>query len=238
MKMLDINKYADRIQVLALDKRARQWQLLIEQLQQMGGNPTPFVVGDGKLNFEYDLVNPEKPVAWAGSPQSYAHFCSVLEIVSRAKRDNIERLMFFEDDAVLRDCFSEVLSEAYSQLSSSWQMLYFNPEHHDFDGQKSKRFDFYGANLYRCVLQIGLQGVIIHESMYDKILSLKDEAWINDNPLIDVTIAHQFHKGNSRFGRQMCFATYPNIVYESAGYSYNYHTVVDRQPYEDIRSRL
>ena len=115
-----IDQFADRVVVVCLDKRQSLWEPLLAQLESLGCSPIPYIVGGGSGPFRYDFVNVPRPPAWNGSDQSYSYFATVIDIIRRAHDDGIDRLMFFEDDVKIRDCFLTTLEEAYSQLPANW----------------------------------------------------------------------------------------------------------------------
>ena len=63
-----------------------------------------------------------------------------------------------------------------------WDMIYFGPGNHNFEGLPSKVFEIEYPFLCRSQLHLGMQCVAIHSSMYDRLLDLKNKSWLHENP--------------------------------------------------------
>ncbi len=153
-------------------------------------------------------------------------------IIQKAKDDNIETLLYMEDDCIILPTFEIFCPLVMNNLPHYYEMLWCGPGAHGMDGNPTNHFKLEFPFVYRSELNLGMQMVVISHRMYDMLLELRDKPWINENPFIDITISHYYNKGNSpEYGRRYNYGCMPYWVCENAGYSYNEHKVFERKEF-------
>jgi hypothetical protein len=221
-----LSKYFDRISCVSIPSREKLFNNLQVNIQQLGGNIEEFLIGR-------DYIDVPAPSNWTGrNAQSYNYLQCFTKIIQKAKEDNIENLLYMEDDACILPHFSSFLPVIMDNAPKDWHMINFGPHHHDFQGRLTTKYDFVAPFLFRCQLHLGLQAVAINNKMFDYLIELHTKSWIHEHPYIDVTIAHEFHKGQSIHGKLPCYGAFPYIVCERSGMSYNVGKELTIEPFE------
>lgn len=236
-----LNKYFDRITCVCLPNRNEMSKKLEKELNKLCGKLTRFNVRpkDYKDNGNFDYTDIDMPNNWHGrNAQSYNYMQCFFKIIEKAKKDKIKSLLYLEDDVCLLPHLKYFMPVIMDNTPSNWEMIYFGPGHHGSDDQPSKTYKIETPYLYRSELNLGMQAVAISERMYDYLIDLQNKEWLNENPYIDITIAHQFHRGRSMWGRRYCYGAFPYLVCETSGFSYNEYNDVKRPEYELWKGQL
>lgn len=226
-----LDKYFDRITCVCLPQRQKLWTSLESQINSLGGTLSKFMIGT-------DYVDIEAPSNWTGrNSQSYNYMMCFFEIIAKAKKDKIKNILYMEDDVCILPIFKFFLPIIMDNSPKNWHMIYFGPGHHEYDfntgeAWRSEKYNLVSPYMYVSTLHLGMQMVAINEKMYDYLLDLKNKEWLHENPYIDITIAHQFHRGNSIAGKLPCYGAFPYLVCETSGMSYNERNEVKRPEYE------
>ena len=187
----------------------------------------------------FDYIDTEAPANWRGrNAQSYNYCQCFFNIIQKCKDEGVESLLYLEDDVCFLPYFNNFLPVIMENAPKYWEMIYFGPGHHGLDGKPSKQFNIETPYLYRSQIHLGMQAVAIHSRMYDMLLELRNKPWLHENPYIDITIAHQFHKGNSEHGRRYCYGAFPYLVCETSGFSYNENKILTGSEYELWKGQL
>lgn len=222
---MNLNKYFDRAYCVCLPQRKEMSDSLEFKLNDWKLKLRKYIVG-------IDYIDVDAPFNWHGrNSQSYNYMQCFFNIIEEARDNNLKSILYFEDDVHILPHFEHFMPIIMENVGY-WDMIYFGPGHHNFEGMPSNKYELVYPFLTRSELHLGMQCVAIHETMYSRLLSLKDKWWINENPYIDITIAHQFHKGNHEDGRAFCYSACPYLVCETSGMSYNERVSVKRPEYE------
>lgn len=238
-----LNKYFDRIICTCLPNRNDLSTKLELDLAKVGGTLTRFKVKPLTLKdsglIKYDYIDVEMPKNWHGrNAQSYNYMQCFFKIIEQAKQDKVESLLYLEDDVCLLPHLKYFMPIIMDNAPKNWDMIYFGPGHHGDDDQPSKTYRIETPYLYKSQLNLGMQAVAISQRIYDALLGLQTKPWLNENPYIDITIAHQFHRGNSPEGKRNCYGSFPYLVCETSGFSYNEYNDVKRPEYELWKGQL
>lgn len=166
------------------------------------------VCGKGKLNIEYDIIDPiEIPDYWKNGPfgkleNSYCAFLAFKWIINDAIKNNYQKIMILEDDFEFTDDFDNILNRAREQSKNiDWDMLYFGANH---TWSPTKQIS---PNLLKIYGSLCWHAVALKNTVFSEILS-----WIPDEP-IDKKAADILH---NKFN---CYAIWPSIILQKAGYS-------------------
>ena len=122
--MKDLRDYFERCFVITLAKRQddRYKDFCARILPDW-----PFVQPERWQAVDGTLV-PE-PTWWTEGSGSWGCYCSHRQILEYCLNNNIKSMIVLEDDAVLRDGFSEKVTKFIKNVPDDWQMLYFGGQH-------------------------------------------------------------------------------------------------------------
>jgi hypothetical protein len=230
--------YFDKIFCVTLPQRAELFNKLQKKIKNLGGELTPYRVFPLNLmtdteKVKYDYYDITMPSNWKGrNAQSYNYMMCFFNIIQKCKDEGVKSLLYLEDDVCILPHFKYFMPIIMENAPKYWEMIYFGPGHHGKNDQPSKQYNIETPYLYRSELNLGMQAVAISERFYDMILEIRDKPWLHENPYIDITLAHQFHRGNSPHGRRYCYGAFPYLVCETSGFSYNEYNSVQRPEYE------
>lgn len=117
---------------MCLDKRKELWTQLKEDCEQLGMTFEPFIVGDGlDKNLTYNKTNVIPP-----SNQKFLHilskghynaFTSHKQMAKEALEQNLEYVLFMEDDAyIIKERFLKFMEEfkIFEQQNKNWDAIY------------------------------------------------------------------------------------------------------------------
>lgn len=217
----------DKIYCLCLDKRKDLWGELKADCERRGWDFTPFVAGDGTDPLlTYDLIDSTdfNPNTWGyGIPDGKIHHFNAFrchqEMIRRCKQEGVKSVLMMEDDAYITYRFDTMHDYLSSQnvLPLDFHLLYlgwWQGEHKDgmhagVNLEIEKNWAESGQLGIGKVTQVGgLHGVIIHESLFDLILSMPP-----NNP-VDFQI--------NRFGHRLLnsYFIYPKMIGVRSCYSF------------------
>lgn len=214
MKLTDI---FDEIICMCYDKRQDQWPYIESFIHQRGGKLRKIICGDGEIldKSEYFSIDTDPPLGYNLRRQGWNYFRAVKKLFNEYRKKDIDSILFLEDDIQFSPGFDDIFSKAFTQLqnnSQKWDMVYFGYSLI----QKTRALQIYDNVLAFTGRACGMHCVGIHRSMFDKILSLDEESYI------DVGIGEKFHNTLN------CFGIYPQIATQETGFSYNAQKVLDK----------
>jgi hypothetical protein len=208
----------DRIVILTLDKRLyeNKYPYLTWKAKSKFGSVSinhisKHVCGKGKYETEYNPIDPDDediPDSWKNGPfgkltNSYCAFLCFQNIIRKAKKQNIERLLILEDDFEFTENFHEIYNKASEQLEDlpPWDMLYFGANH---TWSPTKQWS---NNILKLYGSLCWHSVLLKNTVFDEILS-----WTPTMP-IDTMAAKVLHP------KYTCLAIWPSIMVQKPGYS-------------------
>lgn len=210
-----LSNYLPNIITICLEKRYEIWHKLDKEISKLGGNMQKFVVGP-----EGNYTDTDQPPEWQGTRQSWNYYHCLWSIIELAKSSSWDKFLLLEDDAWIQPQFESVFYEVMDWIKMKeldYDMLYLGANHHE-----SAIYKIPNSKIVRSTRALDMHAVIICESMYDQILSLRNKDWLYANPYADITIAHAFHSSND------VYAIHPSIVYQRPGFSFNQNENQDR----------
>ena len=181
----------DKAICLCLDKRQEHWEDLKEQCESRGIEFIRFLVGKGEIfpEEEYDYIDDPNPnvTYWRyGAPDAkknhYNAFMSHQGMLRYAIDNNLESVLFLEDDAYFTERFEDVFSKVKDTLEPvDWDIVYFGWWiGHEGDGWNSMIEDMYNQEGEVGIGRVGnahstlggLHAALINKSMFKKMASL------------------------------------------------------------------
>lgn len=193
-------KLWDGVLCMSLDKRKEHWLDLVEQGKSIGLEIKPFICGDGSdKTLVYDSIDEEKPntEGWGYSAAGHQknHYNALLtqkRMIQYAKDKGWRSVLLMEDDTYLLKRFTDVVSkvEESPPEDNSWLLFYLGWwKQNEFDEWNCAIEDSYnetGKVSYEYITENvgGFHSVIVHEALYDWILSCPF-----NNPL-DTQVCH------------------------------------------------
>ena len=224
---------------LCLDKRKEEWEDLERQCNSRGIEFEKFIVGDGNILGEdlYDRIDSEDAdiSEWSyGNDitrvRHYNAFLSHIEIFKRAKEQGLKRFLLLEDDAYFTERFEDVISKLHEQIENleelEFDMLFLGwwiGEADDAWNQTVERlYSEYGAVGIGKISEAhftcgGMHGVIINDTMIDKLLELEAK-----NP-IDSQLNAELHK------EMNTYYIIPKIVHDKGIFSNCEQNTIERK---------
>ena len=224
---------------LCLDKRKDEWEDLERQCNSKGIEFEKYIVGDGRILEKslYDRIDDEDCdiSEWAyGNEKTkirhYNAFMSHIEIFKRAKEQGLKRFLLLEDDAYFTERFDNVVSKLDKHIENlediDFDMLFLGwwiGEHDDSWNKTVERSykEYEGVGIgkvseahFTCG---GLHGVIINDTMVDKLLELEAK-----NP-IDSQLNAELHK------EMNTYYVMPKIVHDKGIFSNCEQNTLERQ---------
>ena len=224
---------------LCLDKRQNEWEDLERQCNSKGIEFEKYIVGDGHILEKslYDRIDDEDCdiSEWDyGNDKTrirhYNAFMSHIEIFKRAKEQGLKRFLLLEDDAYFTERFDNVVSKLDKHIENlediDFDMLFLGwwiGEHDDSWNKTVERSynEYEGVGIgkvseahFTCG---GLHGVIINDTMVDKLLELEAK-----NP-IDSQLNAELHK------EMNTYYVMPKIVHDKGIFSNCEQNTLERQ---------
>tara|TARA_R110002051_G_scaffold62600_2_gene114285 strand:- start:1400 stop:2122 length:723 start_codon:yes stop_codon:yes gene_type:complete len=229
---------------LCLDKRQNEWEDLERQCNSKGIEFEKYIVGDGHIleRSLYDRIDDDDSdiSEWDyGNDKTrirhYNAFMSHIEIFKRAKEQGLKRFLLLEDDAYFTERFDDVISKV-EQIASRYEETNKRPfvfdmlflgwwigEHDDSWNKTVERSysEYEGVGIGRVSEAHftcgGLHGVIISDTMVDKLLELEAK-----NP-IDSQLNDELHK------EMITYYVMPKIVHDKGIFSNCEQNTLERQ---------
>tara|TARA_R110000823_G_scaffold267453_1_gene387411 strand:+ start:436 stop:1143 length:708 start_codon:yes stop_codon:yes gene_type:complete len=214
---------------LCLDKRKDEWEDLERQCNSKGIEFEKYIVGDGHIleRSSYDRIdNDDSDISeWDyGNDKTrirhYNAFMSHIEIFKRAKEQGLKRFLLLEDDAYFTERFDDVISKLNEQIEDingiDFDMLFLGwwiGENDDSWNKTVERlYNEHGRIGIGKVSEAhftcgGMHGVIINDTMVDKLLELEAK-----NP-IDSQLNADLHK------EMNTYYVMPKIVHDKGIFS-------------------
>jgi len=185
---------------------------------QLGTIPRFLLVGNGdKYPADcYFHIDTNPIPEWSGTRQSYNYCLCWFELIALAKANNWENFLFVEDDIEVQNNFDDVFLHTIAECPDDWDMLYFGGNHH------SSLTEQVAPHLLRASCCLDMHAVAVNRSMYNALSAVEYYPHLKGNPYFDVTVAHLFH------WCKRIFASWPAVVYQRPGISFNELEFLDR----------
>jgi len=118
---MELNEFFDKSYCINLDRRTDRWEEnCLPQFKKLNLDVERFSATDGK---NLTLLH--------GSPYNgeLAGSMSHLEVIKKAKKENVEKLLLLEDDVVFRDDTNDMFSNTINNVPDNWDILFFGGNH-------------------------------------------------------------------------------------------------------------
>lgn len=172
----------DKAICLCVDKRQKFFQSIQNQLKRVNIPAKLFIAGDGKLlpNIKYDHIDTEdiSPLWTYASGQArinnYNVFLCHQKMLQLAKQENLNNVLFLEDDFIILSRFSSIINQIFDKLDKVyWDCCllgYHRPSMIQDEQiyQQNKLISIHKTNDTG-----GFHGVLINKSAFDKLLALQ-----------------------------------------------------------------
>ncbi len=159
---MNINDFFPHKICINLDRRSDRWERMqarfteheVEQVVR-------FPALDGK---SLDI-----PETWGDFPGAYGCLRSHLSVVEQARSEKKNRILIFEDDAVLAPEFSKKFAEYISQVPDDWDMILFGGIH----GEPPSRIS---PNVTRVSHSLSTYTYALNHTIYDGFIDINRRA--------------------------------------------------------------
>lgn len=167
---MKIQEFVDEAHYINLDYRTDRKEFMDNQLKSLGLdgfiNRFPGVDVFGKTEY---IRDDNHKMFLAGQACSLAH----QNVIREAKKNNSRNVLIMEDDALFYNCEDyngiDIIEKALDDLSkiNDWEIYFLGSGIHD------NELNLISPNLIKCECCISLQGYIVNERCFDKILNNK-----------------------------------------------------------------
>ena len=124
-------KHFDKVYVMTLDESLEKFKLLKDSLTENGISFETFKATNGS-----DFT---PPTWWTGGNGGWGCMNTHVRIWQDAFSNRHERVLIFEDDAILIDNFISLLDEFMEEVPEDWDQIYLGGQHRPHVGMISKR---------------------------------------------------------------------------------------------------
>ena len=185
---MNINEFFEKVYCINLDRRSDRWDCVINNFNKNNIKCERFSAKDG---YEIDLPSPFR-FELAGA-------ISHLNVIKKAKENNLKNVLIFEDDVEFIDNLEELFSEKIKNVPEDWDLIFFGGNH---VGSLVK----INKDVYKMTWSYALQMYAINSKFFDQLIIFL-ETKINDvlnkthdlSPSVaaDYFIAHLQRNSNS-----------------------------------------
>ena len=181
--------------------------LVAEQCRSRGVEPEVFLSAPASETASisrigadgFAMLHPDPPPEHSTYPGIYWQGLAFLEIIRRAERDGVRRLLLLEDDCELTADFDRVVREC--PVPDDWELLYYGAYHNWSDTEEVH------PHLLRLAGSAGIHCVGFEASTFERLLRLSPRETLDDQ------IARMFH-GDGR-----SYAIWPSVAVQRDGVS-------------------
>lgn len=159
---MNLNEFFPDKVCINLDKRPDRWQKMLARFAQ---HDIQNVERFAALNRD----NIDIPAAWSHLPGAYGCLRSHLEIIERARKEGLQRVLIFEDDTVFDPRFNDMFAAAINQLPADWDMLLFGGLH----GEPPQRIT---PNVMKVTYSLSTYAYAMKHTIYDGFIEVNRQA--------------------------------------------------------------
>ena len=209
----NINYYFSKIYILNLKRQDKKRETIIRIMEKhninnytffeaIDGYTEPYITDWEKYNIEpFDNIEKQLNRKKIGSAGVWGNLISVRDILITAKKNNENRILFFEDDIILHNDFNKEFTENIRQVPSDWLIILLGAGVNQLDSSSNK----INKNIYKCGKNsCGGFAICINSKIYDELINEcnKFNAPFDSGPLN--YIINKYYN--------YCYLMYPNIV--------------------------
>lgn len=165
---MKINDFVDKIYCINLDRRPDRWGECEKIFNKHGLVVERFSAVDGKDIDKTHLL-----------PGELGVIRSNYNVIKKAKENNLNSVMIFEDDVELSENFNELFSEYIKQVPDDWSFIYLGGNH-------VGGISMVTNNVFKMRHTFAIHAIIIKSDIYDHILNLLSE----ERTQVDVVYAN------------------------------------------------
>ena len=209
----NINYYFSKIYILNLKRQDKKRERIIRLMEKNSiNNYTLFDAINGYTEPHYTDWKKYKLIPFdegeqklkrkkIGSAGVWGNLISVRDILITAKKNNENRILFFEDDIILHKNFNKEFTENIRQVPDDWLIILLGASINQLDSSSKK----INSNIYTCGKMVsGGFSICIDNKIYDELI---DECNKFNNPFDNGPLDYVINKYYNK-----CYIMYPNIV--------------------------
>ena len=193
----------DWIYYINMDKRTDRREHMERQLAKFNLAAARVSAVDGK-SLEWHQQLGTQTTYWNHGALGYC--ISYQNALIDAIKNNYQRILIMDDDAVLTDNFLDVLSKAYDSLPNDWHLLYLAANHSKESMPTAQ--ERVSDSLYKMKGSVGSHAIIINRPAFETILNFASTPY---SPLdVYLSVYQQVCP---------CYIVYPGLATQMAGHS-------------------
>jgi GR25 family glycosyltransferase involved in LPS biosynthesis len=209
----NINYYFSKIYILNLKKQDKKRRRIIKLMKKhninnyrffeaIDGYTEPHITDWKKYSLKpFDNAEKKLKRKKIGSAGVWGNLLSVRNILITAKKNNENRILFFEDDIILDNNFNKKFTENIRQVPSDWLIILLGASVNQINSSCKK----INNNIYTCGKMLsGGFAICINSKIYDELIN---ECNKFNNPFDSGPLDYVINKYYN-----YCYIMYPNIV--------------------------
>lgn len=203
-----LNYYFDKIFYINLSSRKDRMKNMEQRLAYNGIIAERFDAINGKSNNIIDIYNNilNKKTIYdielgrkaLCSPGALGCLMSVMNIIKKAKKLNLNKILLLDDDILFSKNFNIDISKINS-IPNDWKLIYFGASQHNWNNIEDYNNDFYYAKNTSGTFAVG-----IDSSIFDEILSITKKLELPIDSYFEKYIQTKYYK--------KCFVFKKNLI--------------------------
>ena len=177
----------DEVIVISLQRRTDRLENFMKAVSSLGKQPIVFPAFDNRL---YNLSSAGGETLHMG-PGFIGCYLSHLAVIKYCIAKNHQRVMVFEDDALLLDDFNERIEQLINKLPEGWQMAYMHYGASNKEQLASSKYCV-AEEVFRSNYIGSTAGYILNATGFLKLHNVLDKAIQGhiDHAIADYNVAH------------------------------------------------
>lgn len=196
--MITLNNYFEKIYCINLERRSDRWEeclnefskhnLIVDRYNAIDGNDIESV--SGLSNSQIATVH------------------SHLEVLKKAKKDNLSNVLVLEDDIEFHEDFDSIFDKWNLEIPEDWDIIFFGGNHAANNPWSPGELKKISEHVYKVTHCLALHCYAVKNTVYDKLISVLSEF---NNPA-DNAIAKIQKEVN-------CYVIRPHIAWQRPSHS-------------------
>lgn len=195
---MTINQYFENIYCINLQRRTDRWEECLNEFKKHDLNVDRFDAADGN-NFE-----PTSNLSSGQVGTVYSH----LNVLQRAKEQNLNNVLILEDDIQFDENFVSLFNEWSSEIPDDWDMILFGGNHIGNNPWSPGKLIKVTEHVYKVTHSLALHCYAVKNTVYDKLIKSLSEM----NSPADNAVAKVQKEIN-------CYIIRPHLAWQRPSYS-------------------